>query len=95
MTSASPGRVHGQDSPRRQNWAGKSPQQVLDMYPPGRTPVNRVVDVLIELFNPAPMPVSRLPANGATQAHRTAPSSSRASTSPAGARRVSVRSRKP
>jgi hypothetical protein len=22
------------------------------MYPPGRTPVNRVVDVLIELFNP-------------------------------------------
>jgi site-specific recombinase XerC len=52
MTSASPGRLHGQDSPRRQNWAGKSPQQVLDMYPPGRTPVNRVVDVLIELFNP-------------------------------------------
>jgi site-specific recombinase XerC len=52
MTSASPGRVHGQDSPRRQNWAGKSPQQVLAMYPPGRTPVNRVVDVLIELFNP-------------------------------------------
>ncbi len=31
MTSASPGRLHGQDSPRRQNWAGKSPQQVLDM----------------------------------------------------------------
>ena len=52
MASASPGRMHGQDSPRRQNWAGKSPQQVLDMYPPGRTPVNRVVDVLIELFNP-------------------------------------------
>lgn len=52
MTSASPGRLNGQDSPRRQNWAGKSPQQVLDMYPPGRTPVNRVVDVLIELFNP-------------------------------------------
>ena len=52
MTSASPGRLHGQDSPRRQNWAGKSPQQVLDMYPPGRTPVNRVVDVLIELYNP-------------------------------------------
>ena len=52
MTSASPGRVHGQDSPRRQNWAGKSPQQVLAMYPPGRTPVNRVVAVLIELFNP-------------------------------------------
>ena len=52
MTSASPGRLHGQDSPRRQNWAGKSPQQVLAMYPPGRTPVNRVVDVLIELFNP-------------------------------------------
>ena len=51
MTSASPGRLHGQDSPRRQNWAGKSPQQVLDMYPPGRTPVNRVVDVLIELYN--------------------------------------------
>jgi len=52
MTPASPGRLHGQDSPRRQNWAGKSPQQVLDLYPPGRTPVNRVVDVLIELFNP-------------------------------------------
>jgi site-specific recombinase XerC len=52
MTSASPGRLHGQDSPRRQNWTGKSPQQVLDLYPPGRTPVNRVVDVLIELFNP-------------------------------------------
>ena len=52
MPSASPGRLHGQDSPRRQNWAGMSPQQVLDMYPPGRTPVYRVVDVLIELFNP-------------------------------------------
>ncbi|MCM0609779.1 MAG: integrase domain-containing protein [Ideonella sp. WA131b] len=51
-TSTSPGRLHGQDAPRRQRWAGKSPQQVLDMYPPGKTPVNRVVDVLIELFNP-------------------------------------------
>lgn len=52
MASSSPGRLHGQDTPRRQSWVGKSPQQVLAMYPPGRTPVNRVMDVLIELFNP-------------------------------------------
>lgn len=48
---ASPGRLPGQDPARRQAWAGKSPQEVLALYPPGRTPALRVVDVLIELFN--------------------------------------------
>lgn len=49
---SSPGRIRGQDAPRRQTWAVKSPQEVLALYPPGKTPVGRVVDVLIELFNP-------------------------------------------
>ena len=48
---SSPGRLPSQDPPRRQPWAGKSPQQVLALYPPGKTPADRVVDLLIALFN--------------------------------------------
>ncbi|MGF6095697.1 integrase domain-containing protein [Pseudomonas sp. 18175] len=36
---------------RRSAWAGLTPQQVLDRYPPGRCDPLRVLEVLIELFN--------------------------------------------
>jgi site-specific recombinase XerC len=49
--SASPGRLPSQDPVRRQAWAGKTAQEVLALYPPGKTSALRVVDVLIELFN--------------------------------------------
>ena len=49
--SRSPGRLVSQEPPRRQAWAGKTPQQVLAMYPPGKQPASQVLEVMIELFN--------------------------------------------
>lgn len=47
----SPGRSTRQEPLRRQAWNGLSLQQVLDLYPPGKSPPLKVLDVLIELFN--------------------------------------------
>lgn len=47
----SPGRVPGTDTPRRQDWAGKSPQEVLARYRPGKVDPLQVLEVLISLFN--------------------------------------------
>jgi len=47
----SPGRILGTDMPRRQEWAGKSPQEILARYKPGKSDPMQVLGVLIELFN--------------------------------------------
>lgn len=47
----SPGRIPGSDAPRRQEWAGKSPQEVLARYQPGKADPLKVLEVLITLFN--------------------------------------------
>lgn len=47
----SPGRIRGSDPPRRQDWVGKSPKEVLARYQPGRADPMKVLDVLITLFN--------------------------------------------
>ncbi|MBK7515044.1 MAG: integrase domain-containing protein [Betaproteobacteria bacterium] len=48
---SSPGRSTKQEPARRQSWAGKSPEEVLARYKPGKTPPLTVLNVLIELFN--------------------------------------------
>lgn len=48
---SSPGRAVHQQPPRRQNWAGRSPQDILASYRIGQTSPLRVLEVLIELFN--------------------------------------------
>ena len=50
-TPPSPGRIPGSDAPRRQAWAGKSPQEVLARYRPGKADPLQVLDVLLALFN--------------------------------------------
>ena len=47
---ASRGRLQS-EPPRRQSWAGLSPNEILDRYKPGQTDPLRVLDILIELFN--------------------------------------------
>lgn len=49
--ASSPGRASQHQPPRRQSWAGKSPQDILAHYPTGKTPPLKVLEVLIELFN--------------------------------------------
>ena len=49
--SSSPGRSSQQQPVRRQHWAGKSPQDILAHYQPGKAPPLKVLEVLIELFN--------------------------------------------
>lgn len=44
-------RIPGSDAPRRQDWTGKSPQEVLAGYRPGRADPLKVLDVMIALFN--------------------------------------------
>jgi site-specific recombinase XerC len=51
IDSVSPGRIPGSDVPRRQEWASKSPEQILAHYPLGHADPMQVLDVLIELFN--------------------------------------------
>jgi len=50
-TPPSPGRIPGSEAPRRQAWAGKSPQEVLARYRPGKADPMQVLDVLLALFN--------------------------------------------
>ena len=49
--SLSPGRILSSDQPRRAQWAGKSPQQVLAHYQIGKTPPLKVLEVMLQLFN--------------------------------------------
>ena len=49
--SSSPGRSSRQQPVRRQSWAGKSPKEILAIYRPGKADPEKVLDVLIELFN--------------------------------------------
>ena len=51
LDPASPGRSVDQQATRRQSWAGKSPQEILARYKPGKAPPPKVLEVLIELFN--------------------------------------------
>jgi len=48
---ASPGRSSQQQPARPQGWAGKTPQEILSLYRPGKTPPHKVLEVLIKLFN--------------------------------------------
>ena len=63
--TANPGRIPGMDPLRRQDWAVKTPQQVLARYRPGRAPPLEVLDVLLTLFN------SRHTAREKTVSHKT------------------------
>ena len=45
------GRIPGSDLPREQTWNGKSPQEILARYRPGKADPMQVLDVLIVLFN--------------------------------------------
>ena len=47
----SPGRSISHQPVRRQSWAGRTPEEILARYVPGRAPPLKVLDVLIELFN--------------------------------------------
>ncbi len=47
----SPGRISGQQPLRRQDWAGRSPQDILASYVPGKAEPLKVSEVLIELHN--------------------------------------------
>ena len=48
---ASPGRSSQQQPARPQSWAGKTPQEILARYQPGKAPPLKVLEVLITLFN--------------------------------------------
>lgn len=48
---ASPGRSSQMQPARTQSWAGKTPQEILALYRPGKTPPHKVLEVLIKLFN--------------------------------------------
>lgn len=61
----SPGRIPGSDPPRRQAWAFKTPQEILNRLRPGHTEPLRVLDTLIELFN------ARHTAREKTVSHKT------------------------
>jgi site-specific recombinase XerC len=47
----SPGRIVQHQPLRRQSWAGRTPQQILEQYRPGKAPPLKVLDVLLALFN--------------------------------------------
>ncbi len=47
----SPGRSSNHQPVRRQSWAGKAPKEILATYKPGKADPQRVLDVLIALFN--------------------------------------------
>jgi len=47
----SPGRFVQHQPLRRQSWAGRTPQQILEQYRPGKAPPLKVLDVLLALFN--------------------------------------------
>lgn len=44
-------RIRAQQTQRRQDWSGRSPQEILADYRPGKTDPLKVLEVLIELFN--------------------------------------------
>ena len=48
---SSPGRSTRYQPTRRQSWAGKSPEEILARYTPGKASPEKVLEVLIELFN--------------------------------------------
>ena len=47
----SAGRISAQQPLRRQDWNGRSPQEILASYRPGKADPLKVLDVLLELFN--------------------------------------------
>lgn len=47
----SAGRISTQQPQRRQDWNGRSPQEVLARYRPGKADPLKVLEVLLELFN--------------------------------------------
>ena len=47
----SPGRSSQHQPARPQDWAGKTPQEILARYQPGKAPPLKVLEVLIKLFN--------------------------------------------
>lgn len=49
--SVSPGRQLAIEPTRRQQWATKTPSEILAGYQPGKTPPLKVLEVLLELFN--------------------------------------------
>jgi len=49
--SVSPGRLTANQPPRRLSWSGKTAQEILAGYPPGKAPPLKVLEVLLELFN--------------------------------------------
>lgn len=51
QVSSSPGRMLASESPRRQQWANKTAQDILAGYQPGKAPPAKVLEVLLELFN--------------------------------------------
>lgn len=48
---SSAGRISGQQPVRRQDWSGRSPQDILASYRPGKVDPLKVLEVLLELFN--------------------------------------------
>jgi len=51
LEAPSPGRSTQYQPTRRQRWAGKSPKEILASYTPGKAAPEKVLEVLIELFN--------------------------------------------
>ncbi|PZQ01929.1 MAG: integrase [Variovorax paradoxus] len=49
--SVSPGRIPGTEAPRRQDWAGRSPQDILARLRPGKAEPLQVLEMLLTLFN--------------------------------------------
>jgi hypothetical protein len=47
----SAGRISAQQPLRRQDWNGRSPQEILAGYRPGKAGPLKVLEVLLELFN--------------------------------------------
>ncbi|WP_363318703.1 phage integrase N-terminal domain-containing protein [Rhodoferax sp.] len=49
--SVSPGRMAASQPVRRLQWAGKTTEEILACYQPGKAPPLKVLEVLLELFN--------------------------------------------
>lgn len=47
----SAGRISAQQPLRRQDWSGRSPQEILASYRPGKADPRKVLEILLELFN--------------------------------------------
>nr|WP_297383522.1 phage integrase N-terminal domain-containing protein [uncultured Roseateles sp.] len=51
LQADSPGRLLAQQIGRQQQWAGKTPAQILAQYHPGKVAARKVLEVLLALFN--------------------------------------------